>query len=202
MGPGRGDARARARAAVARRRARRARRAAPRCSRRSPSSPIRRRRRVTIDLGDVRGFDYYTGVRFAGYASGAPDAVLRGGRYDELIGRYGRAGARDRLRDRSRGARGGAARGRGRARPAFARARGARPRRRGIARALRSRGMRAVVCAAPHRPRAGCAGPGLDAAVVHRHRRRRACRRRARDRSTSMSLESADRTLEVRRCPS
>ncbi|HEY0192510.1 MAG TPA: ATP phosphoribosyltransferase regulatory subunit [Kofleriaceae bacterium] len=46
---------------------------------------------VTIDLGDLRGFDYYTGVRFAGYAGGAPDAVLRGGRYDELIGRYGRA---------------------------------------------------------------------------------------------------------------
>ena len=46
--------------------------------------------RVTIDLGDLRGFDYYTGVRFAGYAGGAPDAVLRGGRYDELIGRYGR----------------------------------------------------------------------------------------------------------------
>ncbi|MEO7095147.1 MAG: ATP phosphoribosyltransferase regulatory subunit [Polyangiales bacterium] len=46
---------------------------------------------VTIDLGDLRGFDYYTGVRFAGYASGAPEAVLRGGRYDELIARYGRA---------------------------------------------------------------------------------------------------------------
>lgn len=45
---------------------------------------------VTVDLGDLRGFDYYTGVRFAGYAGGAPDAVLRGGRYDELIGRYGR----------------------------------------------------------------------------------------------------------------
>lgn len=45
---------------------------------------------VTIDLGDLRGFDYYTGVRFAGYAGGAPDAVLRGGRYDELVGRYGR----------------------------------------------------------------------------------------------------------------
>jgi ATP phosphoribosyltransferase regulatory subunit len=45
---------------------------------------------VTIDLGDVRGFDYYTGVRFAGYAGGAPDAVLRGGRYDALIERYGR----------------------------------------------------------------------------------------------------------------
>ena len=45
---------------------------------------------VTIDLGELRGFDYYTGVRFAGYAGGAGDAVLRGGRYDELIGRYGR----------------------------------------------------------------------------------------------------------------
>jgi len=46
---------------------------------------------VTIDLGDLRGFDYYTGVRFAAYAGGAPDAVLRGGRYDELLARYGRA---------------------------------------------------------------------------------------------------------------
>ncbi len=46
---------------------------------------------ITIDLGDLRGFDYYTGVRFAAYAAGAPDAVLRGGRYDELLGRYGRA---------------------------------------------------------------------------------------------------------------
>jgi ATP phosphoribosyltransferase regulatory subunit len=46
---------------------------------------------TTIDLGDLRGFDYYTGVRFAAFAGGAPDAVLRGGRYDELMGRYGRA---------------------------------------------------------------------------------------------------------------
>ena len=45
---------------------------------------------VTVDLGDLRGEGYYTGVRFAGYAGGAPDAVLRGGRYDELIVRYGR----------------------------------------------------------------------------------------------------------------
>ncbi|HUQ04184.1 MAG TPA: ATP phosphoribosyltransferase regulatory subunit [Kofleriaceae bacterium] len=44
----------------------------------------------TVDLGEVRGFDYYTGLRFAGYARGAGDAVLRGGRYDELVGRYGR----------------------------------------------------------------------------------------------------------------
>ena len=46
---------------------------------------------VSVDLGDLRGFDYYTGARFAAFAAGAPDAVLRGGRYDELIGRYGRA---------------------------------------------------------------------------------------------------------------
>jgi len=47
-------------------------------------------RDLTIDLGDLRGFDYYTGMRFAAFATGAPDAILRGGRYDELIGRYGR----------------------------------------------------------------------------------------------------------------
>lgn len=46
---------------------------------------------VTLDFGDLRGFDYYTGVRFAAYAGGAPDAVLRGGRYDELLAKYGRA---------------------------------------------------------------------------------------------------------------
>ncbi len=47
--------------------------------------------RFTADLGELRGFDYYTGLRFAGYLHGAGDAVLRGGRYDELVGRYGRA---------------------------------------------------------------------------------------------------------------
>ena len=55
---------------------------------------------LTIDLGDATGGSaaadgegsaYYTGIRFAGYATGAPDAVLRGGRYDELVGRYGRS---------------------------------------------------------------------------------------------------------------
>ncbi len=46
-------------------------------------------RRITIDLGEVRGFEYYTGMRFAGYAAGVGEAVLRGGRYDELLGAYG-----------------------------------------------------------------------------------------------------------------
>jgi len=46
--------------------------------------------RLHVDLGEVRGFDYYTGVRFQAFVPGAPDAVLRGGRYDDLLGRYGR----------------------------------------------------------------------------------------------------------------
>lgn len=47
--------------------------------------------RLSVDLGLSRGFEYYTGVRFAAYAPGAADAVARGGRYDGLVGRYGRA---------------------------------------------------------------------------------------------------------------
>jgi ATP phosphoribosyltransferase regulatory subunit len=46
--------------------------------------------RLHVDLGEVRGFDYYTGVRFQAFVAGASDAVLRGGRYDELLARYGR----------------------------------------------------------------------------------------------------------------
>jgi len=45
---------------------------------------------LAVDLGEVRGFDYYTGIRLAGFVAGAGDAVLAGGRYDELAARYGR----------------------------------------------------------------------------------------------------------------
>ncbi|MBT8491881.1 MAG: ATP phosphoribosyltransferase regulatory subunit, partial [Deltaproteobacteria bacterium] len=45
---------------------------------------------ISFDLGEVRGFDYYTGIRFRGFADGVGHAVLRGGRYDQLVGRYGR----------------------------------------------------------------------------------------------------------------
>ena len=38
--------------------------------------------RVTFDLADARGWDYYTGPRFAVYALGVGNALLRGGRYD------------------------------------------------------------------------------------------------------------------------
>lgn len=44
---------------------------------------------VTIDLGEVRGFDYYTGIIFEGFASGVGKPILSGGRYDTLLEKYG-----------------------------------------------------------------------------------------------------------------
>lgn len=45
---------------------------------------------VSFDLADLRGYDYYTGARFAIYASAASDALVRGGRYDEVGAVFGR----------------------------------------------------------------------------------------------------------------
>jgi ATP phosphoribosyltransferase regulatory subunit len=44
---------------------------------------------VTIDLGELRGFDYHTGVIFQGFLTGFGRAVCAGGRYDGLTARYG-----------------------------------------------------------------------------------------------------------------
>jgi ATP phosphoribosyltransferase regulatory subunit len=46
--------------------------------------------RVSFDLADVRAYAYYTGVRFAIYAQGMADALVRGGRYDEIGAVFGR----------------------------------------------------------------------------------------------------------------
>jgi len=43
-----------------------------------------------FDLADSSGNEYYTGARFALYAEGCSDAVLRGGRYDEVGAVFGR----------------------------------------------------------------------------------------------------------------
>jgi ATP phosphoribosyltransferase regulatory subunit len=45
---------------------------------------------VTFDLADLRGYAYYTGARFSIYAPGAPDALVRGGRYDQVGAIFGR----------------------------------------------------------------------------------------------------------------
>ena len=45
---------------------------------------------VGFDLADLGGYAYYSGARFAVYAKGSCDAVLRGGRYDEVGAVFGR----------------------------------------------------------------------------------------------------------------
>jgi ATP phosphoribosyltransferase regulatory subunit len=42
-----------------------------------------------LDLGEVRGFDYYSGVHFEAYVSGLGAALVGGGRYDDMLGRFG-----------------------------------------------------------------------------------------------------------------
>jgi ATP phosphoribosyltransferase regulatory subunit len=49
------------------------------------------RSHLVYDLGEVRGLDYYTGIHFELFVAGAGRAAGAGGRYDELMGRFGRA---------------------------------------------------------------------------------------------------------------
>jgi ATP phosphoribosyltransferase regulatory subunit len=44
---------------------------------------------IDIDLGDVGGLDYYTGLTFKIYARGLGAALGRGGRYDQLLANFG-----------------------------------------------------------------------------------------------------------------
>ncbi|MDD4588062.1 MAG: ATP phosphoribosyltransferase regulatory subunit [Heliobacteriaceae bacterium] len=44
---------------------------------------------VALDLGVLRGFDYYTGVVFEGYTFGVGFPICGGGRYDRLLARMG-----------------------------------------------------------------------------------------------------------------
>ena len=46
--------------------------------------------RIGFDLADISGYTYYSGSRFALYAGGASDALVRGGRYDEVGAVFGR----------------------------------------------------------------------------------------------------------------
>jgi ATP phosphoribosyltransferase regulatory subunit len=46
--------------------------------------------RLALDLGEVRGLGYYTGLVFRAYAPGLGFEVASGGRYDELLARFGR----------------------------------------------------------------------------------------------------------------
>jgi len=46
--------------------------------------------RIGFDLSDMSGYAYYSGARFAVYGSACPDALARGGRYDEVGAVFGR----------------------------------------------------------------------------------------------------------------
>jgi ATP phosphoribosyltransferase regulatory subunit len=46
--------------------------------------------RLALDLGEVRGLDYYTGLVFRVFAPGLGFEVGGGGRYDTLLARFGR----------------------------------------------------------------------------------------------------------------
>ena len=46
---------------------------------------------LMIDLADLRGYAYHSGVMFSAYVDGVPNAVARGGRYDDVGLAYGRA---------------------------------------------------------------------------------------------------------------
>ncbi len=44
---------------------------------------------VNVDLAELRGFNYYTGVTFEILSRDIQSTLIRGGRYDELMGKYG-----------------------------------------------------------------------------------------------------------------
>ncbi|MGE5524473.1 MAG: ATP phosphoribosyltransferase regulatory subunit [Rhodospirillaceae bacterium] len=44
-----------------------------------------------FDLAELRGYHYHTGVVFAAYSEGRPNALAQGGRYDEIGKAFGRA---------------------------------------------------------------------------------------------------------------
>ncbi len=48
---------------------------------------------LTFDLGMISQHDYYTGILFQAYTFGTGEPIVRGGRYDNLLGRFGKPGA-------------------------------------------------------------------------------------------------------------
>ena len=46
---------------------------------------------MSFDLADLRGYHYHSGLMFAAYVDGVPNAIVRGGRYDQVGRAFGRA---------------------------------------------------------------------------------------------------------------
>ncbi|MBO4267216.1 MAG: ATP phosphoribosyltransferase [Lachnospiraceae bacterium] len=47
-------------------------------------------RYISVDLGLLNKYDYYTGVLFRAYTFGFGDAIIKGGRYDNLVKEFGK----------------------------------------------------------------------------------------------------------------
>jgi len=45
---------------------------------------------VSFDLGLLSKYNYYTGIIFKGYTYGVGDVIIKGGRYDSLLSRFGK----------------------------------------------------------------------------------------------------------------
>lgn len=48
---------------------------------------------VSIELGIISSYQYYTGIIFAGYTFGSGEPIVRGGRYDKLLTYFGKEAA-------------------------------------------------------------------------------------------------------------
>ncbi len=48
---------------------------------------------ISFDLGMLSKYNYYTGVIYKAYTYGVGDALVKGGRYDTLLGRFGKEAA-------------------------------------------------------------------------------------------------------------
>jgi ATP phosphoribosyltransferase regulatory subunit len=46
---------------------------------------------LSLDLSDMRGYQYHSGVMFSAYVEGLPASIARGGRYDEVGKAFGRS---------------------------------------------------------------------------------------------------------------
>ena len=46
---------------------------------------------LTLDLADLRGYQYHSGVMFSAYVEGLPTSIARGGRYDKVGKAFGRS---------------------------------------------------------------------------------------------------------------
>lgn len=45
---------------------------------------------VSFDLSTINNFNYYTGIVFGGYTYGTGDAIVKGGRYNNLLAKFGK----------------------------------------------------------------------------------------------------------------